>query len=134
MHPVIFVRSMEIPDSPVEETAVLIYLLVPHHYVSLFCLHFTDNSLFHTENLVITAHLMQDAVQMLPVRIRNKYLSETVSATSLTICSTREASSLSKISSNNNKGTVLPVRFRKSNCANFNATRYVLFCPCEPSF
>ena len=54
-------------------------------------------------------------------------------ATNFTICSTREASNLSKISSNSNRGTVLPVRFKKSNCASFSATRYVLFCPCEPS-
>ena len=70
---------------------------------------------------------------MSPVRVRYKYLPEIVSSHQLHYLLT-EASNLSKISSNNNKGTVQPVRFKKSNCASFNATRYVLFCPCEPSF
>ena len=64
---------------------------------------------------------------MSPVRVRYKYLPGIVSSHQLTICLTREASNLSKISSNNNKGnSPVLVRFKKSNCASFlsfNATR-----------
>ena len=77
---------------------------------------------------------MQNTVRDVPGSYPLKYLPEIVSAHQLHYLLYTGSIQLIKISSNNNKGTVLPVRFKKSNCASFKATRYVLFCPCEPSF
>ena len=85
--------------------------------------HFGNGPLLYAEHFIVATYLMQNTIQMLPVGIRYKDLPEIITCHELDNLLHTRSSSLSKISSSNSNGTVAPVRFRKSNCASFKATR-----------
>ena len=66
---------------------------------------------------------MKNAIQMFPVRIYYEYLPEVITGYQLDDLLYARSIQFIEDIIQQSKGTVVPVLFRKSNCANFKATR-----------